>query len=307
MKKTKYVLRLILPPIILNINKYILRFIYPVHYKNGGIYERVKGNITILSTHLILDQLGYDLLNGLDFNPSKKIIIYCGIHNNFGWHWFRSGLKIGIQTEQFYDESGRVLWAIKKTGLKFNLSIAILFCSRVLDLSDSNIIYYTTFFKHKILDKITLGPHIFPNKKIDYKEGFIDSYLFLANSDDTLGRRLGAIKILRSHHKISIDYLSRHAFFEDLYLLIKPYKGILNIHFDEGVYSEAPRLLIAYFSGKIFLSEKLSSIFTSGEHYIELENYTGNENLELIYEQFSKYVRENFSFEKFLSNCTKKL
>ena len=91
-----------------------------------------------------------------------------------------------------------------------------------------------------------------------------------------------------------MDILSQNCYLEPLYKEINVSSGVLNLHFEEGIYSEIPRLLSAYICGKVLYSEPLAAPFISGQHYIPLGSKV-TFNTEEIYTNISKTFVQNFS------------
>lgn len=72
-------------------------------------------------------------------------------------------------------------------------------------------------------------------------------------------------------------------FGDDLTKAISQYSGVLNLNYVERIYTEYPRLLASYLSGKTLISQKLTGVPQAGVNYGALgTNYT-SEELEAIF------------------------
>jgi hypothetical protein len=210
------------------------------------------------------------------------------------------GFVIGIQTEQFFDEAKNKLWGLKDAKkYNENINFAMNSCNLFLDLNVSNKPYYEEVIKcNRYLHKIHFGPYVFPSKKIDMTAYSLEYGVFIGGMSK---RRYGVIKNLQKILKIEVV---SDLHYKELDNEAIKYKFIINTHFQDGIYTEVPRLLLAYVLGKPVISESLSSEFNSNEHYINIDNaFKINLNGDLvsrIYHNFSEYVTENYSINLFL-------
>jgi hypothetical protein len=259
------------------------------------IFKRRHGNILFISSHKILDQLAADIIQGLpdDFICSKKVTVYIGIHRRFGASLFRTDFKIGVQTEQYFDQFGQGLWKTVQAANKTLKTVPRF--DLVLELNRSNKPLYEKI-EVPARQKIVFGPFIFPDKPIENQPGLEDRFLFFGTMGGARRR-----KIFESLDSCVAATLDDKAYGTELYDKIRKYRGVLNIHYDEGVYTEYPRLLTALLSGKIVLSEKLSDDLIAGEDYLLLDQakiVIGNDKL--IFDNFSKKLTKEYSFKKFI-------
>lgn len=258
-----------------------------------GVFYRKRGKIQILSRHKILDDIASDLLDGLSTNYTldRPVTTYCGIHKFFGPDVFRRGFKIGIQTEHYYDETGNFIarrnWEITQT-LRF-----VRRCHAVLDLNPANWpIYERLPAREK--GKITFGPYIFPTTSPKYRESLGTAAVFFGTDS---GRRKSIMDSLDPGH---FQRLRSGKFGSELVSELANYSAVLNIHHDDGIYTEAPRLLIALKAGKPLVSERLSSDWTPSVHYLLPANFTPDANLEEIFSAMAEQCCRRYSFQGYL-------
>lgn len=259
-------------------------------------FIRKFNNITFISMHPVLDDICRQIIMSIDgtFKTKKKIIIYFGIHKKISLYdfIFRKGFKIGVQTEQFYDANGNALWALTEKNIKHTSTN----CKRVnliLDLSYNNKKFYPT----KASSKIVFGPYIFPKKNYNFKPGNNEKSIFVGYIKGQ--NRTNKIK----KYKDNIETLDKNLFGTDLSNKISPFKSMTNIHFQEGIYTEYPRILLSILEGKVLYSDKLSSEFIESKHYLNIDNITDNNN-DLVHKEIFNNLKEltsvKYNFEDFI-------
>jgi hypothetical protein len=77
--------------------------------------------------------------------------------------------------------------------------------------------------------------------------------------------------------------------------------AIMNIHFQQGVYAEWPRILLAYVNGKILLSEDLGHPLVTGKHYCALGCDLDEVDLIEIHGIFGFILLKNKIYQIFLN------
>ena len=260
-------------------------------------FIRKHGAIVFIAWHPILDQLSQEIILGLDSDLNTKVptTVYVGIHGNPGLSWFRRGLKIGIQTEQLYDAEGVALFGLKKGSWDFNIRWGYKMADQIIDLSENNRKFYEEDIPRNIRKKaeVVFGPHIFPSKKIPFRHGGTNLIFFGSVPENN--RRAG---IIRRMKEMPVRMVPDGTYGEELYALIDQSQGVLNVHYEDAVYTEAPRLLTAYLRGKVVFSEPLDNIFLPGVDYIALGE--GGDASE-IFENFSEKVTTLYSFSALLN------
>jgi len=83
---------------------------------------------------------------------------------------------------------------------------------------------------------------------------------------------------------------------------MQDYSAIVNIHSEDKLYTEVPRLVMAALNGKVVVSEKLSSEFIKGFHYMDIDNFS-TKNIREIYNNFSKFTSSKYSFYNYLKSA----
>ncbi len=261
-------------------------------------FIRKHGDIVFMAWHPILDQLSREIIVGLDNEVilGGPVTIYVGIHRDFGLAWFRRGLKIGIQTEQLYDADGMALFGLKKTSGDDSILWGNQLADYVIDLSENNRKFYEEDVPKdkRPAAEVMYGPHIFPSNKIPFNREGLGLLFFGAISED--GRRA---EIIRRIDGPPVTVVPGGTYGEELYALIDQCQGVLNIHYADGVYTEAPRLLTAYLRGKVVYSELLDSIFEPGVDYMVLGHEEEGDVSE-VFERFSEKVTSRYSFSNLL-------
>lgn len=164
-----------------------------------------------------------------------------------------------------------------------------------LDLNGTNRPYYEANIEQETKAQIHFGPYIFPCKVFYHKPHNQEKLVFFGRQESQRHpKHLAEIK------NSIVDILSQNCYLEPLYKEINVSSGVLNLHFEEGIYSEIPRLLSAYICGKVLYSEPLAAPFISGQYYIPLGSKV-TFNTEEIYTNISKTFVQNFSFSQFLT------
>lgn len=261
--------------------------------------------IIFLCPNRVMEQLALDIIAGFRSKDiahrSRRLIVYVGIHCNFGRYWFRRGHKIGIQTEQIYDENQKPLWGRDKFDLKVNIEQALLFSDSILDLNSGNKYFYELegLLKARRV-RYLFGPYIFPSEPFDFKAktGCSPlSLLFFGSIGDRGTRRRDVLEELssKSQDLYNIVIPTDPVFYDDLACEMEVHDAVLNIHFDNGVYAEAPRLLSAYINGKPVVSEPLGSVFERSACYLAITRRDLTD-LDLHYRNFSEVVVPQYSF-----------
>lgn len=291
--KIRSILRRLLPAQILRLIRLLA-----THPK---IHSTEIGGISFLSPSPILKNVTDDIISGLPkgISSSCPVTIYVGIHRNFGRHWFRKGVRIGLQTEHIFDAEQKPLWGGKSADFDINVGQAISRSNFILDINVNSKKYYRNLPKGT-KGKIYFGPHIFPDQQIQQRAGGND-FIFYGNVRGIQRRE----RILCSLLGKGVKVIPENTFGTDLKEEIADSKGILNIHVMDGVYAEAPRILSAVICGKNIISEPLGHPFVSGVHYLPISHLsskgrnTDHEQAEVLH-NISEMTSRLFSFAKFM-------
>ena len=261
-------------------------------FRRYKIFETRSLGVTFLSRHALLDYFCKDLALTLPKKmPNRNIIFYCGIHENFSFLWYKKGVRVALQTEQFCDAKGRFLWPSKNKNFTRNIITAAKNCDVFWDLSYNNIPYYKKIGVDNIIsEKLISGPYIFPQSPIFIKKPINENLVFFGSIN---ARRQ---KVLDSLSKYSVNVLENGTFGRDLFEEIDASSAVLNIHYNEGVFTEAPRLLAAFLRGRVLCSETLGEPFISDFHYVSLESI-GSSDYNLVHENLAELVCKKFTMK----------
>lgn len=164
----------------------------------------------------------------------------------------------------------------------------------ILDLSPYNAPVYD-FLPPELHSKIRFGPHIFPGRAISPRSG-TKPPLFFGWSNPQQQKLLQELV-----EKGVATNLPKPVFGTDLKNLLDDHVAVLNVHFNESVYTEYPRFLKAYLLGKPLVSEPLSAPLVEGKHYYALNAVPTKEKTREIFKNLSKFAAEH-DFQRFLQS-----
>jgi hypothetical protein len=247
------------------------------------------GDVRFYAKHQVLRELIRLISQNAEVLIHRRINVFIGIH-----HWIADSLpknafNIGIQTEQFFDANGLKLWGsfpdsyLKAACLKFDV---------ILDFTELNKLAYQNIDKYS---RVVFGPYIFPNKKISPSKEKLSDIFFVGALND---RRSKIISALSTKYPIKII---QNEFGEQLNQSVSQSAVILNIHFQDGVYAEWPRILLAYVNGKVVVSEDLGYPLIMGKHYCALDLDLMNVDFAEIHQNVGRDFADNYSFSDFLN------
>jgi hypothetical protein len=268
--------------------------------QSPGVQIVKHGNVTFICPHSVMVQVAQDLSRGIgesDFSDCRApILVYVGLHWNFGRHWLKRGYKIGIQTEHLYDECGSPMWGRRFFDLDINIDQAFMFLDGVLDLSIGNRAYYDGR-KLPRSDRILslFGPFVFPQERVNFSPGSTGSSPSAAFYGSLGAKGTRRRNLIEAYNRVRIDIPKGAVFGSDLSDFIAPCDAVMNIHFEDGLYAEAPRLLSAYLHGKPVISEPLGMFFEANRHYMTLDD-VDVKKFESVFEEFSLLVTSRYSF-----------
>lgn len=255
-------------------------------------FEHRKGPLVFIAKQKVLAYLAEDLLTGLDpqLTINQRVLVFCGIHNGYHAHHWRRGYKLGIQTEQFLNQEGEQLWRYESFLPKVMKHLERF--DQIIDINSSNKPVYDRLPSH-IRQKIRFGPHIFPANAPAAKAASRSLAAFVG---DGSGRRTPILASLEAKQRAEL--IKSELYGQPLLDELSPYAAILNIHYDRGSYTEAPRLLLALNAGKAVVSEPLSDDFIEGVHYLSLDHPLDSDQLAKVHQNFSTHVCSRFSFQQ---------
>lgn len=219
-----------------------------------------NGNLRFVARHPILSDLAA-IFAGYDLGPlaDRKASVYVGVHS-FTKRILPPGFRIGIQTEQFFDASGRSLWG---TQSRWRILRQAWQYDVLLDLSPLNRPAYE-FLPALLQRRLRFGPHIFPSHLPPFHPGEVGAPLLFFGAINQRRQQ-----VLDEMGK-TVRILPYGVYGAHLTAEIMAAKGVVNLHFSDGVYTEYPRLLTALMHGKALSSEELAEPLVAGRHYLPL-------------------------------------
>lgn len=224
----------------------------------------VAHNVTFVTGSELLDDVARDLACAISGPLPCSIEVHLGMHAQARLKPFvpqgRRDLVIGLQTEQLLDESGQPLWRNRLSG---KVLAGVPRYDHVIDLSQANAPVYSAL-PPDLRDRIIIGPYIFPASAPACNSPAAGPFVFFGAPN---ARREAVLADL-ARHGLALRRLPSGTFGPELASEIAAAAAIVNIHFDQGRYTEYPRLLKAVLAGKPLLSEPLAAPLASGTHYL---------------------------------------
>jgi hypothetical protein len=249
-----------------------------------------NGKIRFVGRHPVLTDIAAQLASiNLGDQANKRAGIYVGVHF-FTRRVLPFGFKMGLQTEQFYDEDGKKLWGLcsNATILRWALQYDVL-----LDFSPLNAPAYD-FLPSYLRKKIKFGPHIFPDTLPTFA-GTMGKLIFFGALND---RRRAKITAITQQERLRV--VQNETYGTALQNQIADSGGILNLHFSAGVYSEYPRLLTAALAGKAVWSDPLAQPLICGQHYFALTDRPSLAEQSAVYDRFCSAFAAKHRLSDFL-------
>lgn len=251
--------------------------------------------VTVYAKHKVLKELARLLEFKDPPNPSNRSInIFVGAHEWLYDYLPITQINIGIQTEQFFDRNGNRLW-----GMFSDSSLAVLKAKfdLIIDLSFAN----SKIYAEQDLEFVEFGPYIFPSSSKAFISSPAGSLIFMGAMNQ---RRKSALE--KYQRQYNIQCVSVNTFGDDLDRQIKLSSAVLNIHFEEGIYTEYPRILLSYLNGKPVISEMLDYPMIPDKNYILIGDHFDSAKAKKIFQCFSKEIADNFKLDLILKNPIKK-
>lgn len=260
-------------------------------------------DVTLVSPVPVLDDFAEDLGATITKPVGVDIELHVGLHRPGRLKSFappdRQGLLVGIQTEHLFDAAGTPLWQghlmgkIVRQVPKYDV---------VLDLSVANRKAYGAL-SDQARSHLHFGPHIFPERPPVMAAAPGCPPLFVGALNE---RRQNLLDRLEGVG-ISIARVPANTFRSSLRAALAKASSILNLHFAEGSYTEAPRILKAVLAGKPIVSEELAHPFVLGQHYLPLDQANaGQAALTASYEKMVSLLSEQYSLAGFLRMIAQK-
>lgn len=250
--------------------------------------ERIAhGALVFVAPHPVLAELARDLARGIT-DPAVMALpvdILVGLHRLRPRLPARGRRQLGIQTEQIRDAEGRPMWKKVRPG---RLRKHLLACHRVLDLSVSNAPVYGLAGR-LLRHRLDFGPYVFPQRIPDFVPG--KEAVFFGAAND---RRADLV----ARHGIRM--LPNGVFGAALAAELAGAAAVVNLHYTEGVYTEAPRLLAACLAGKPVMSEPLAPPLVAGRHYLPLGPLPTQPDLAALQARFATEIAARHRFAEIL-------
>ena len=249
------------------------------------------GSLRFYAKSRPLVDLAKMMWEGLSFNVEQAVSVYIGIHEWRHEKLPRNRINIGVQTEQFFDQSGKRLWGLRST---IDPCIHVSRFDVILDFSQFN----EKAYKHvKGMQKVIFGPYVFPCRDCYFQRSESDELVFVGTN-----KYRRAEIIMRLQEKRSVKVISDR-FYDQVRPIISKCSGLINIHFQEGIYAEWPRILMAYRAGKLIFSEPLGAPMEEGVHYYGLEQEVYTVDGASVFDRINSDIVEKYRFDEFLSQA----
>lgn len=257
-----------------------------------------KHDVCLVSPVPLLDDFAADLATVLTEPIGTEVELHAGLHRPGRLASFaprtRRGLYVGMQTEHMLDVTGRPMWkrhlleTIQQQAASFDL---------VLDLSEGNRPIYEDL-PAEVRSRIHFGPHIFPASAPPIAMAADGPTLFFGGTNR---RRMRNLQRLRQDG-VKVHEVPTNTFGAALRAEMTKASSVLNLHFAEGIYTEAPRILKAMLAGLPVLSEELAAPFVADLHYLSVPqaNKATKERLAEIYANMCCLLSTEFSLLGFL-------
>lgn len=258
-----------------------------------------SGPLVLVARHPALVDLAAALVRGLEMPGAPPvrwreavgpITVHVGVRDLFNVIPPRRGLRIGIQTEQFFDHEGRALWG-QESRLRL-LKYAALY-DHIIELSAANASHYAAL-PAWARRKIHVGPWIFPRAPVSHVAETDSRAVFFGTLN---ARRRDILAALNPAPHV----IASPTFGDALDDVVRAHRAVLNIHYQAGVYAEFPRLLLAYLAGKPVMSEPLGPPMVPGRDYVPLGETITQEAASAAFAGFSQNVAGRFRFVAFLA------
>ncbi len=242
-------------------------------------------------THPILRDVARDLSKCISSPLPGGVDVYVGVHT-FDKPFDTGRLRVGIQTEHFLDRTGQRMWKCPREAarLRYASNFDVL-----LDFSPDNAPAYD-FLPADLIAKVRFGPFIFPEAPVlpDVRSA---PALFIGAVN---GRRKALLETVEARRPIGV--VPRGTFGRRLDTLLAQHCAVVNLHFQEGQYTEYPRFLKAYLSGKPIISEPLSPPLFAGKHYFDLDSDLSPAKVSEVFDNLAEVAR-TFAFRGFLESA----
>ena len=259
------------------------------------------GNVTFVTGRELLDDMARDLARTIIAPLQASVEIHIGMHLPRRLKPSippgRRDILIGMQTEQVLDENGRELWNHRYRDKILSLVDRY---DYIIDVSPTNAPIYNALPEGQRA-KVLIGPYIFPVRAPALAISEEAPLVFIGSLNNRRERALAWME----KNGAKIRRVPEGTFGEDLAAEVDAAGGIVNIHFDKGIYNEYPRLLKAVLAGKPLISEGLAPPMVEGQHYLGLEESCADaKTLSRIYDQMVALLCGTFALQDLLNRLT---
>lgn len=247
-------------------------------------------DVTFVSSHPTLNDFATDLARGVTRPLGRPVEVFVGAH--LARRMPPSDIpRLGIQTEQLMDADGTPLW---KAFSQEKIARIVKRFDAILDLSPANRPAYE-FLPKAARRKVHFGPHIFPETAPAHRPGG-QSLIFVGSQNPRRAQVLAQVQAGRP-----ITILPEGTFGTALDAAIQASGGMLNIHYQDGIYTEYPRLLKTLLNGKICHSEAFDAPLQAGTHYLPVDAHPDAATTAAVYDQSAHLLTGTYALHPFLA------
>lgn len=249
-----------------------------------------SGGVRFFAGHPVLADVARDLVHSLGEDGPGPVDVHVGVHRNKAVDRTADTPLVGLQTEQIIDTEGRPMW---KAVPPERIAEIVDRFDVILDLSDANAPAYD-FLPGAARQKVRFGPHIFPQTPPGYRprgQGLV----FVGNVNR---RRADLLENIGADAAVTI--VPGRTFGRALSPPIRQSAGVLNLHFQDGVYTEYPRLLKTVLHGKPLFSERLAPPLVAGLHYFAPTDRPTPDQAEAGFDALTRLLCGRYSLAAFL-------
>ncbi|MCZ8153897.1 MAG: hypothetical protein O9292_16075 [Rhodobacteraceae bacterium] len=224
---------------------------------SDGVWSIEDEGLTLVATHRVLRDVARDIMAAFAGGGplARPVVLHVGAHRSQRLADRPGALQIGLQTEQMLDEAGNRLWKAFQPGRIVQMLAQY---DLLLDLSEANAPAYG-FLDAAQRRRVRFGPFLFPAAP-PAPRGPGEGLLFVGAMNERRADRLAALGA-------RVVTLPDRTFGPAVAEALERCEGLLNLHFQDAVYSEYPRLLKAVLAGRAVWSEPLAAPLVEGVHY----------------------------------------
>jgi hypothetical protein len=260
--------------------------------------ESRQGDVVLHARHPVLSDLA-EMLTGPGFAlpQGQPVRVMVGVHG-FARRILPGGLRIGMQTEQLADATGKPLWGARAVaGPGRGLGRQLRRHAALIDLAPENRPAYASLGE-AALRRVVFGPFLFPDIPPAFEPGTGADLVFFGALND---RRRALLRAIAERRPVKILPEGTHG--AALRAAIAPAAGVLNLHFADGIYTEGPRLLVALLAGKPVFSEQLAPPLACGTDYLTPEEIASADRRAAVFAAFRDGFARRHRFSEALGHA----